>query len=42
MSDVDVKRLQSLIDALETGGPGDEQQNQDALDREIRNHAYLL
>jgi molecular chaperone DnaK (HSP70) len=42
VSDADVTRLGSLIEALENGGSADEQQNRDALDREIRNHAYLL
>jgi molecular chaperone DnaK (HSP70) len=42
VSDADGKRLQSLIDALENGEPGEQQQRQEALDREIRNHAYLL
>lgn len=42
VSDSDRNRLQSLIEALETGDAASEQHNQETLDREIRNHAYLL
>jgi molecular chaperone DnaK len=42
VSDGDRKRLETLIESLEAGDAMNEQQNQEALDREIRNHAYLL
>jgi molecular chaperone DnaK len=42
VSDNDRRRLELLIEAVENGGPDQERRNLDALEREIRNHAYLL
>jgi hypothetical protein len=42
VTDNDKARLESLIDRLKSGSPGEEESNRSALEREIRNHAYLL
>jgi molecular chaperone DnaK len=42
VADMDRVRLEKLLSQLESGPPGDEGANLDALERELRNHAYLL
>ena len=40
--DADRKRVEELVSDLQTSSLGEEDQRRDALQRELRNHAYLL
>jgi molecular chaperone DnaK (HSP70) len=42
VADADRQRLESLVTTLESAGPDDEASALAALERELRNHAYLL
>jgi hypothetical protein len=42
VSEGDEKTLSALIAALEESSSGEESTRRDALQREMRNHAYLL
>lgn len=42
VSEADQQRIAPLVTALESASPQDEEMHRTALEREIRNHAYLL